>query len=132
MAPRPGAVRLPKLRQSAPGEDEGVLQCVLGEARVAQDPVGDRVERVADLVHQDGERLSIPSTGLLDQVSIHLGLRSSRPEWPRLLPLTEAQRPNVQMIGPGARARVAAGPWAGGPYPRGSGRGRRPRARPRA
>jgi hypothetical protein len=30
-------------------------------------------------VHQDGERLAIPSTGLLDPVSIHLDLRPSRP-----------------------------------------------------
>ena len=33
--------------------------------------MGDRVERVADLVHQDGERLTIAPTGLLDEVSIH-------------------------------------------------------------
>ena len=63
------------MRDPAPGEDEGVLQSVLGESRVAQDPLGDRVERVADLVHQDGERLTIAPTGLLDEVSIHLDLR---------------------------------------------------------
>ena len=63
---------------SRPGEHEGVLQGVLGEARVAQDPIGDGVERVADLVHQDCERLPIAPPGPLDQVSIHLGLRSSQ------------------------------------------------------
>ena len=76
-------VRLPQVRDPTPGEDEGVLQRVLGERRVAQDPLGDRVERIADLVHQDGERLAISPTGLLDQVSIHLDLRSPRPRWPR-------------------------------------------------
>ena len=65
------ALGLPQVRQPPPGEDEGVLQRVLGEPRVAQDPVGDRVERVADLVHQDGERLSVAPTGPLDEVSIH-------------------------------------------------------------
>ena len=71
MDPGLEAVGLPQVRESAPGEDEGVLQRVLGETVVAQDPVGDRVERVADLVHQDGERLAITPTGLLDEVSIH-------------------------------------------------------------
>ena len=75
MDPGLESVRLPQVRDPAPGEHEGVLQRVLGETRVAQDPVGDRVERIADLVHQDGERLAIAPTGLLDEVSIHLDLR---------------------------------------------------------
>ena len=69
------SVGLPQVRDPAPGEDEGVLQSVLGECRVAQDPLGHRVERVADLVHQDGERLTVAPTGLLDEVSIHHRLR---------------------------------------------------------
>ena len=64
-------VGIPEPGQSPPGEHEGVLQRVLGETRVAQDPVGTRVERVADLVHQDGERLAISLPGLFDEVSIH-------------------------------------------------------------
>ena len=71
MDPRFELVRIPELRESPPGEHEGVLQRVLGETRVAQDPVSNRVERVADLVHQDGERLAIPLSGPLDEVSIH-------------------------------------------------------------
>ena len=77
------AIRVPKLRKPAPGEDEGVLQRVLGETRVAQDPVGDRIEAVADLVHQDGECFSVSLAGLFDEVSIHVDLRSPRPSWPR-------------------------------------------------
>ena len=46
---------------------------------VAQDPLGDRVEGVTDLVHQDGERLPVSPAGLLDEVSIHLGLRWAGP-----------------------------------------------------
>jgi hypothetical protein len=37
--------------------------------------VSHRIERIADLVHQDGERLAVTPTGLLDEVSIHLDLR---------------------------------------------------------
>ena len=77
--PRLEAIRVPKLRDPAPGEDEGVLQRILGEAWVAQDPLGDRIQAVADLMHQDGERLSVPLAGLLDEVSIHVDLRSPRP-----------------------------------------------------
>ena len=72
MDPGLEALGIPQVRQPAPGQDEGVLQRVLGEPRVAQDPVRDRVERVADLVHQDGKRLSVAPTGPLDEVSIHL------------------------------------------------------------
>ena len=77
MDPRLEALGFPQVRDPAPGEHEGVLQRVLGETRVAQDPLSDRVERIADLVHQDGERLTIAPTGLLDEVSIHLDLRSA-------------------------------------------------------
>ncbi len=70
MDPGLEALRVAKMRETPPGENEGVLQRVLGETRVAQDPEGDRVENVADLVHQDGERLSVAPTGLLDEVSI--------------------------------------------------------------
>ena len=79
MDPGLEAIWIAELREPAPGEHEGVLQRVLGEARVAQDPEGDRVERVADLVHQDGERLAISLTGPLDQVSIHLDPPASQP-----------------------------------------------------
>jgi hypothetical protein len=71
MDPRLEALRVAKMRETPPSENEGVLQRVLGEPRVAQDPEGDRVENVADLVHQDGKRLSVAPTGLLDEVSIH-------------------------------------------------------------
>jgi len=67
-------VRIPKLRKPAPGEDEGVLQRILGEPWVTQDPLGDRIEAVADLVHQDGECFSISPAGLLDEVSVHVDL----------------------------------------------------------
>ena len=70
MDPRLEAVRIAKMREPPPGEHEGVLQRVLGETAVAQDPVGDRIQRITDLVHQDGERLAITRASPLDEVSI--------------------------------------------------------------
>src|SRR4029450_12634613 len=91
------AIVIPQPREASPSKNEGVLQCVLGESGVAQDPERNRVERVADLVHQDGERLSVAPTGPRYEVSIDLDLRSPRPEWPRSPCLTEAILPNVQV-----------------------------------
>jgi hypothetical protein len=68
---------LAQVREPSPGQHEGVLQRVLGQARVAQDPVRDGVERVAHLVHQDRERLAVAPPGLLDQVRVHVA--SGRP-----------------------------------------------------
>jgi hypothetical protein len=80
MDPGLEAIGVPELGQPAPGEHERVLQNVLGESRVAQDPVGNGVERIADLMHQDCECLSIAMPSPLDEVSIHIDLRSSRPK----------------------------------------------------
>ena len=71
MDPRLEPVGFAQVTKPAPGEHEGVLHGVLRESRVAQDPMGHRVKRVADLVHQDRERLTIAPTGPLDEVSIH-------------------------------------------------------------
>ena len=72
MDPGLEALRIPQPRHLAPGQDEGVLQRVLGQSRVAQDPLCDRLERSTDLVHQDGERLTIAVTGLLDEERVHI------------------------------------------------------------
>ena len=95
MDPGLEAVGIPELWQPAPGEHEGALQRVLGEARVTQDPVGDREERVADVVHQDGERLTIGPSGPLDQVSVHLDLRRSRRKGPQSVRLTASELRSV-------------------------------------
>ena len=83
MAPRLETVRLAQMRNPAPDEDEGVLQGVFGQSCVAQDPVGDREERVADLAHEDGERFAVAATRLLDEVSIHvdLSVASGQEDW---------------------------------------------------
>ncbi len=77
-------------KRSAPEDAEAVARRARARsathprrARVAQDPVGDRVEQIADLVHQDRECLSIAVTGPFDEVSIHLDLLSPVPGWLR-------------------------------------------------
>ena len=72
MDPGLETVGIPQMRQPAPGQDEGVLQSVLSEARVTQDPVGDGEQRIADLMHQDCERLSVAPLGPRHEVSVHL------------------------------------------------------------
>ena len=79
MHPRLEALGVAQVRDLAPGGDEGVLQRVLGEARVAEDPERDRVQPVAHPVHQGREGVAVAAPGPFDEVSIHLGLR-----WPRL------------------------------------------------
>ncbi len=46
------AVGIAEVRELAPDGQQGVLQHVLGERGVADDPPGDPQQRVADLVHQ--------------------------------------------------------------------------------
>ena len=71
MAPRLEPVEVTEARQLPPGQDEGVLERVLGHARVAQDAEGDRVELVAHLVDQDRERLTVAVPRHVDQVPVH-------------------------------------------------------------
>ena len=77
--PRLEALGIAQVGEPAPGEDEGVLQRVLGETRVAQDPLGNRVERIADLVHQDGERLTVAPRACSTRSRSTIDLRSPRP-----------------------------------------------------
>ena len=71
VGPRLEAVRLPQMRQLPPDGHEGVLQNVLGEARIAQDASSDPEQRVADLVHQIRECRLIARARPLDEVSVH-------------------------------------------------------------
>ena len=70
-APDPGfeAIRVPKRRELAPDGDEGALQGVLRERRVAQDPGGQRVHPVAGHRDQRRERIAIAVLCPLDEVS---------------------------------------------------------------
>src|SRR5258706_3242325 len=111
MNPGLEAVQIPELREPAPGEHERVLQNVLGETRVAQDPVGNGVQRIADLMHQDCERLSVAFPSPLDEVSIHLDLRVAAVNALRLPTMTGARRENVQIMSRGPRGFSARRRW---------------------
>ena len=78
MGPRFEAIGVPQMRELPPRRDQGVLQRVLGEIRVAQDPVSDRVEAIADLMHQDSERLPVAPPGPVDKISITVASRWCR------------------------------------------------------
>jgi len=79
MDPGLEAVSVTQVRKLPPGGREGVLQSVLGQPAVAQDPKGDREQRIADLMHQARERVPIALAGLLDEDSVHVDLRGVTP-----------------------------------------------------
>src|SRR5437016_3189187 len=117
------------MQQAAPGDDESVLQRVLGPPAIAQDPVRDGVEDITDLVHQDGEGLAIAASGLLDEVSIHPSTSGSpRPGWPRTTHYdgrsrAERSGPSVRRHPPRPasqplRPRASTGHTSAGPSPR--------------
>ena len=68
------AVDVPQMRELPPDGHEGVLQDVLSETRIAQDPPRDAEQGVAELVHQIRECLLVARPSPLDEVSVHLTL----------------------------------------------------------
>jgi hypothetical protein len=77
---RPGieAGRVAELRQVTPDAEGRLLAGVLGEVRVAQDPVGDRVQSIT---HDDREARTCPAIEALrpdDEVDIHVPPTSRR------------------------------------------------------
>src|SRR5439155_21485785 len=97
---RPGieALAVPKVRELPPDGHEGGLQDVLGKARVAQDPSGDAVQGVADLMHQIRECLLVARASPLDEVAVHptpgLGSRHGGRDLPTMRP---GRRRNAEM-----------------------------------
>ena len=69
------AFGVPQVRELPPDRQQGVLQHVLGESGISEDPPGDAQERVTDLVHQLCERLLVAGPGPLNHGSIQLTLR---------------------------------------------------------
>ena len=60
--------------QLAPGEHQRLLDDVLGETEIAQDPIRDRKESIPSPTCQAGERLLITGSRLLDEGRSHLRL----------------------------------------------------------
>ena len=70
-------VDLSQVRELPPDRQQRVLQDVLGETRIAEDPPSDAQKGVTDLVHQVRERLLIAGAGSLYDFSIQPTLREA-------------------------------------------------------
>jgi len=79
--------RVKELRQLPPAPDERLLDGVLGEVRVAQDELADRVETVDLAGSQLPEGIPIAAPGSLQKVSPHARPPCSRRSFDRLLTL---------------------------------------------
>jgi hypothetical protein len=69
------AIGLAQMRKLLPDRQQGVLQHVLGETGISEDPPCDPQERVTYLVHQICESVLIAGAGSLHHISIQLTLR---------------------------------------------------------
>ena len=79
------ALDVPQLGQLAPAADEGLLDGVLGEVRVAEDESGDRVEAVDLAGSELPEGFPIPAPRSFDEVLPHVRPPCSRRSFDRLL-----------------------------------------------
>ena len=86
---RPGieASRVAELRKVLPDGEQRLLRRVLGEVEVAQDPVRDRVESVADGDSEAREGLLITALRPSDQIGIHALPPNRRPVCPDAHPV---------------------------------------------
>jgi hypothetical protein len=117
LEPRIEAVRIAEAAKVTPGDDERVLESVLGPIDVAEDPLGDREQPVTASADQVDVCLPIPTLCRLYQVAIHGSRLSHCARWGR--------RPNllVERLASSFNLRFAIlGPAAaeGRPWRRGS------------
>ena len=70
MEPGVEAIDIPERRQLAPGEHEGLLDGILGEPEIAQDPIRDREEPPGRQADQGFERPIIARRGVLHELSL--------------------------------------------------------------
>lgn len=68
-------VDVTQVRELPPDRQQGVLQDVLGQTGISEDPPGDAQQRVTDLVHQFRERFLVAGAGSLHHISIQETLR---------------------------------------------------------
>ena len=101
------AVRITQVRELPPDGQQGVLQHVLRENRVAEDPSRDAQQRVTDLVHQIGKRFLVAGAGSLHHLSVHGTLREVVVRL-RLLMMRGVIGENVQR---GQRSRARSERW---------------------
>ena len=82
-------LRVPERRQLAPGDGQCLLCGVLGECRVAKDPVRNGDEAIDGRGHESGERLLVTSLCSSHQVGLH---RPPLGREDRLSPLLSSMR----------------------------------------
>jgi hypothetical protein len=68
-------VGVTQVRELPPDRQQGVLQGVLGQTGIPDDPPGDAQQGVTDLVHQIRERFPVTGAGSLHHISIQGALR---------------------------------------------------------
>src|SRR3990172_1363815 len=70
----------PKRRQLSPGEHESLLNGVLRQPEIAQDPIRDRQEPITGRACQAGKRLLISGFRSLDEGNLHPRLLDDAPD----------------------------------------------------
>ena len=81
MKPGVEPIGLAEPRELAPGRDERLLDGVLGQADVTQDPMRDGEQPICRATGEGGEGLLVPSTSRQDERLVHACLSTSRPGW---------------------------------------------------
>jgi hypothetical protein len=76
--PRFETGRVTQGAQLGPGRDQGGLDGVLGQVKIAEDPYRDRQASIADRARQRVERFRVAPLCLLDQFVLHLSPSSGR------------------------------------------------------
>lgn len=69
--PRIEALDVAETRQLSPGDHECLLDGILRQPEVAQDPVRDRQELITSRTCQAGERLFVSGSRSLDEGKLH-------------------------------------------------------------
>jgi hypothetical protein len=76
------AIDVPERRKLPPGDDQSLLDGILCEPEIAQDPIRDREEPVASGARQAGKGFLISGSRSLDEGNLHPRLPSAmRPTW---------------------------------------------------
>ena len=85
-ATEPGVpgIRVTECAQIPPGEEERILEGILGAMRVAEDEVGDALEPRRGCLHQLCEGIEIAGLGPFDEMSLHGRHRSGAKDFPAL------------------------------------------------
>jgi len=94
--PRLEPLRIAKAGQLAPGNDQGLLDRVVGEIDVPEDPSRGPEQPVGMGAHEDGEGVPITALSQFHEVAIHPGHRWCAPDVSASTRPEGGRRPSVQ------------------------------------